>query len=429
MSWRPLALALRAWRVPTERGALESARAPRVADHLRWVRRHSPWYAERLAADAVAQDGDTLPPVTVSEWRAAFERLNTRGLTRAAAEAAAHASEGRGGMVPPDWPRGLVAGWSSGTMGAPGLFVVSRAERAAWALRAMRAALPGLGRHGRERVALWLRAPSALYRAVRSPLVSLRYHDLATPVTALLPLLDAWRPTCLVAPTSTLRALADAGAGGRGWPVRRLLAVAEGCPPRDAALLQAAFGVVPGALYQATEGFLGATCPEGRLHLHDDLLHVRFAWLDQAARRAVPVVTDLGRTTQPVVGLQLDDVLHVGEGRCPCGAATTWLHGIEGRRSDCWALPDARGVLRTVWPSTIHAALAEVPGLTDYRLVQDGARAIAVAANAEALPHVLERVTSCLHALGVPEPIVHVVPPGHDRRRKLRRVARTWEAT
>lgn len=420
MSWKPLRTTLAVtWAASRTRDALEHARARRADAHVAWVRQHSRWYAERLGAP----DWRATPPVTVAEWRSAFDALNTMGLTRAQAAAA---------MDGDALPHGLAAGWSSGTMGAPGLFVVSRAERAAWALRAVRAALPGVGRHGRERVAMWLRAPSALYRAVRSPLVSLDYFGLESPVETLLPTLDARRPTCLVAPASTLRALVDAGAHTRGWPVRRIVAVAEGLAPLDARIVAEAFGIAVGAMYQATEGFLGATCPHGRMHLNDDLLDISFEWVNQAQRRARPVVTDLARCTQPVVRLRLDDVLHVGEGSCPCGAPTTWLHAIEGRASDVWQLASDAGVLRTVWPSALHAAVFDVPGLTQYQLVQDGPAAVRIAlhsgASTETRDAVVQRVLHMATNAGASRPAVRVVPFTHDRRVKLRRVMRTWEA-
>jgi putative adenylate-forming enzyme len=420
MTWKPLLTTLAAtWPAPRTRDALEHARASRADAHVAWVRQHSRWYAERLGAGHWRD----APLVTVAEWRSAFDTLNTAGLSREQAAAAAE-----GGAL----PHGLAAGWSSGTMGEPGLFVVSRAERAAWALRAVRAALPGVGRHGRERVVMWLRAPSALYHAVRSPLVSLDYFGLESPVETLLPALDARRPTCLVAPASTLRALVDAGAHTRGWPVRRVVAVAEGLAPLDAQVVGEAFGVTVGALYQATEGFLGATCAHGRMHLHDDLLDISFEWVNQQQRRARPVVTDLARCTQPVCRLRLDDVLHVGDGVCPCGAVTTWLHGIEGRARDIWHLAGDDGVLRTVWPRALHSAMAQVPGLAQYQLVQEGPAAVRVAldpgAGTDTRDAAVQRVLRLATEAGASRPAVRVVPFTHDRRVKLRRVMRTWEA-
>ena len=72
---------------------------------------------------------EAFPVVSPEEVREGFDRWNTLGLSRAAAEAAARDAEagGDGEVVP-----GVSAGFSSGSSGRPGLFLSSRVERAAY---------------------------------------------------------------------------------------------------------------------------------------------------------------------------------------------------------------------------------------------------------------------------------------------------------
>jgi putative adenylate-forming enzyme len=266
--------------------------------------------------------------------------------------------------------QGYSVGLSSGTSGGRGVFVVSAEEQARWAGIMLAKVLPhGLGH--RERVALFLRANNNLYRTVRSPWLSFEFFDLFAPLAGHFQALAAYRPSILVAPAQVLRALALAVQQGRiVLQPSLVISVAEVLDAQDKALLQRVFGQV-GEIYQATEGFLGATCPYGTLHLNEEYLLVEPEWLDD--KRFVPIVTDFTRSTQPIVRYRLDDVLTCRDTPCPCGRPGRAIASIDGRCDDMLCLPGVDGADITVFADVCSRALAQtLPLEAEYRLTQTG---------------------------------------------------------
>jgi putative adenylate-forming enzyme len=135
-----------------------------------------------------------------------------------------------------------------------------------------------------------------------------------------------------------------------------------------------AFGVPIQEVYQASEGFLAASCPAGRLHLNEEYLHVEPDWLDDDHRLFRPIVTDFSRTCQLVVRYRLDDVLRDAEGPCPCGRVTRSLDAVEGRSDDVLWWPSMRdGEAQPVFPDVVRRSMALAGAATeDYRIEQRG---------------------------------------------------------
>src|SRR5699024_1521953 len=212
---------------------------------------------------------------------ARFDELNTVGVRRAEAEALALTAERSRDFAP--MLGNVAVGLSSGTSGHRGLFLVSPADRDAWAGTVLALTLPpGLTGH---RIALFLRANNALYESVRSRLVDFRYYDLTVPVADHLDDLSDYAPTILVAPPSVLRLLA--GVGPRLGGLQRVYSVAEVLDEGEAEQLAAAFGQQHlHQLYQCTEGFLAHTCAHGVLHLNEQHVLSEPEWLD--SRRVTP---------------------------------------------------------------------------------------------------------------------------------------------
>jgi len=342
---------------------------PRSAFYRRW--------AGRPLAD--------LPVVDKGTVLGQFAAFNTRGveLDRALAEAlrAERSRDFRPTLA------GLTVGLSSGTSGTRGVFLASPGERARWA-GALLARLLSSGslrqlldlRRPPLRVAFFLRANSNLYETVASRRLDFAYHDLLEPLERHLERLNADPPDILVAPPTVLRRLADAAAaGGLRIAPRQILSVAEVLEADDERVIAAAFGVPVRQVYQCTEGFLGASCPAGRVHLNEELLHVEPEWLDAGRRRFQPIVTDFSRTAQLVVRYRLDDVLLAAEGPCLCGRPSLSLEAIEGRADDVlWAAPAGQpqgAPLSPVFPDVLRHAFARADPagvLRDYRLEQQG---------------------------------------------------------
>ena len=354
------------------RAALEQYQERLASEHLRWVAAHSPCTARRFQQSGLSVgQWRELPTTSKDEMMANFGTLNTVGLSLDAVLAVARRAEETRDFSPTIQTAGgeITVGLSSGTSGSQGAFLVSRAERLAWAGVMLRRLLPnwpgGLLRH--QRVAFVLRAEGRLYRSVSSARLHFLFLDLLRPVDELAAELSAYHPTLLIGPPSVLRALQDAGAVARP---ERVVSVAEVLEDTDRAALESGFGPVV-QVYQATEGLLGLPCPHGGLHLNE--AHVHFDFEPVGGDHVRPVLTDLRRRAQPMIRHRLNDLLVLGDA-CGCGLAARRIERIAGRQDDALSLPSRSGGRVTIWPDFVRGALSGVPGLREYRAEQVGER-------------------------------------------------------
>lgn len=306
-----------------------------------------------------------------------FDAMNTEGITLAQAMEAAMAAEHSRDFTPAVGD--ITVGLSSGTSSRRAVFTVSPREKAQWAGVMLAKALPD-GLFSGEKVALFLRANSNLYTAVRSPWLTFAFYDLFQPFDSLCAQLAHYRPSVIVAPAQVLRQLAlRVIDGSLVLAPKKVISVAEVLEAQDRALIVQAFGAVH-EIYQATEGFLASSCEHGVLHLNEEYVHIEPQWLDAEQRRFVPVITDFTRITQPIVRYRLDDILVARATPCPCGRATRAIDGIEGRCDDMLllpSLPSAQGATVAVFADVLTRAFAQaLPPDADYRLVQSGDSAL-----------------------------------------------------
>lgn len=396
---------------PRTRAALERYQQRRIRKHLRYLRARSPFYAGVYTlTDAPVMDKATM--------MAHFDDLNTAGVRRADAEALALKAERSRDFAP--MLGDIAVGLSSGTSGHRGLFLVSPADRDAWAGTVLALTLPpGLTGH---RIALFLRANNALYETVRSKLVDFRYYDLTAPIAEHLADLAEYAPTILVAPPSVLRLLA--GAAPQLGEVQRVYSVAEVLDPGEAETFAAAFGQEHlHQLYQCTEGFLARTCASGVLHLNEQHVLIEPEWLDQT--RFTPIVTDFSRRTQPIVRYRLNDVLIARRGRCRCGSVLRAIERIEGREDDTLLLGGA-----AVFADLVSRAVIAADGFTEYRVVQTGPDTLEVHLDdLAAAPAVRDELEALWRRLGISAPRTDFLPYAADPAVKRRRVRRDWQGS
>ncbi|WP_443747855.1 cell division protein FtsA [Asticcacaulis solisilvae] len=284
-----------------------------------------------------------LPIVDVADYRARFAAFNRHGLTQAAATAAAQAAEAG---HPGELPDGLRAGFSTGTSGTQrGVFVTSPQERSTYMGSLLGKLMSPADLLTTQRVALCLRAGNDLYRPAIGPRVG--FFPLTPDHGPLVEAIADFKPQVLIAPPQVLLSLAEAG---KPAGCRRIFYGAEALNDTERAFITERLGARPDPIYQATEGFLGAPCRLGTLHLNEDSLIIERDDLGGGTFR--PIVTDLKRRTQAVVRLRLDDVLW--EMRCACGSRHAAVKPVCGRVQDAWTV-DGR---TTVWPDGIENEVA-----------------------------------------------------------------------
>lgn len=283
---------------------------------------------------------DDLPIIGTDVFRARFRDYNTAGLSMDEAMAAATQAE-TGGVG--DLPGALNAGFSTGTGGGTrGLFVTSPLERTVYSARLAGKLLAPWPLMRLRRIAVCLRAPSRLYNRSSMRFFALGDTDRDNAIAR-------FDPQMLIAPPQVLL---DLAASGHHLPsLRHLYYGAETLNARERAFVTERLGRRPDPIYQATEGFLGAPCAHGTLHLNEDGLIIERE--DIGGGRFRPIVTDLLRHTQLVVRLRLDDVLKPCT--CPCGSALLAIEPVEGRIQDIW-----RWGSQTVFPAEVEAAVSQV---------------------------------------------------------------------
>jgi len=418
-----------------DRHALLAWQRRRIARVLARVTAEVPFYRDHAGADLAS-----LPVVDKHTVLANFAAFNTRGITLDRALDVALAAERTRDFAPTI--DGVTVGLSSGTSGTRGVFLVGAGERLRWAgLVLARLLTPASLRLMAQpwrpplRVAFFLRANSNLYETVASRRLRFSFHDLVAPFGDHVTHLRREAPDVLVAPPSVLRRLADAVRAGE-LPIApaQVVSVAEVLELDDRVAIGRAFGVPVQEVYQASEGFLGVSCPAGRLHLNEEFVHVEPEWLDPEHRRFRPIVTDFTRTCQVVIRYRLDDVLRDAEGPCPCGRVTRSLEAVEGRADDVLWWPSAEdGDARPVFPDVVRRAMALAgSAIDDYRIEQHGASwRVAIRAHAErdaaartSAGHELDAMCA---ALGLLPPALQFEPwapwPASTKRRRIRCVA------
>ncbi|MEL7159538.1 MAG: F390 synthetase-related protein [Bacteroidota bacterium] len=360
-----LALKFARWRFRGRIGALQQRRWRR----LRKTLLRSPFYAP--LAEAHAPHGE-YPRLNKARFMAKFDAINTVGVRRSEAEALAARAETERDFAPT--LNGIAVGLSSGTSGNRGVFLASERERARWVAGVLDRVL-GWSWQPRK-VAFFLRANNKLYAAAGSRLLRFEFFDLLLPVPEHLGRLRELQPDVLVGQPSLLLALAArVEAGELDFRPTKIISVAEVLYPEDRRLLSRVFGQPIHEVYQCTEGFLAATCEHGRLHFNEDFLLIEKRHVDAEKRRFQPVITDLLRTSQPVIRYELNDVVVPLSEPCTCGRATLAIAAIEGRSDDVLRFQDATGTERIIFPDHFRRAIIGAdPEIQDYELIARGLR-------------------------------------------------------
>jgi putative adenylate-forming enzyme len=289
----------------------------------------------------------------VTEVRADYGRWNSLGLSDAELRTMADEAErGEAGSS-------VTAGWSTGTGGGTrGLFVATAAERADYLGQSLARLLPTRALLQRQRIALHLRAGSSLYSDVARGRIAFGHVPLHRAPNEALADLQEFDPTILIAPAHRLLAFAQAGA--KFPALRHLFHGSEPMSPAERDLITAHFGLVPRGIWQATEGFLGAECEHGRLHLNEHSLAIALEPLANTSAFR-PVITDLRRRSQPVVRLLGDDLIEPDPGPpCPCGYAGRTVLPVQGRVGDIWRFGDEAVLPRRV-VETVETVLGAGP--------------------------------------------------------------------
>lgn len=317
---------------------------------------HCPYYQDYLNKPL-----DQWPIMDKKTMMENFNELNTVKISKSQALAVALQAEASRNFTP--MIADIAVGLSSGTSGQRGLFLVSPKERDAWVGILLAKALPG-GLWQKERIAFFLRANNQLYMNLsQHRKIQFYFFDLLDDFNQQIEELNRIKPTILSAPASVLVALAKEKSRLKIRPAK-IFSVAEVLDDQDENLIQQAFNCPVSQVYQCTEGFLAISDPSNRLLLNEEHLIIEKEWLDE--HRFIPIITDLLRSTQPIIRYRLDDVLI--EERST--GIFTQLSKIEGRVGDiCYA--QKNNAIEPLFADVLRQHLAAFPNkLDDYQIKQ-----------------------------------------------------------
>jgi phenylacetate-coenzyme A ligase PaaK-like adenylate-forming protein len=138
-----------------------------------------------------------------------------------------------------------------------------------------------------------------------------------------------------------------------------------------------AFGVRPFDVYGSTEGLFGSECQHHQgIHLFDGTSLVENVDRDgQPVPAGQPgarlLVTNLNNLVQPLLRLEVTDVVTLDPDPCRCGRPLIRARAIHGRSDDVLSLPGRHGGLVAVHP--LHfALLTRDPRSASSQVFQDG---------------------------------------------------------
>ena len=316
----------------------------------------------------IGKDLREYPVVNKSEFMNNFNAINTVGLrVKLAMNHAKRAESSRDfdGTI-----NGITIGLSSGTSGNRGLFLASEEERARWVAAVLDRVI-GFSFKPRK-VAFFLRANSKLYSSVESRLLRFSFYDILNPISNYLGQLNKQNPDILIAQPSVLLELAEYVKRNelRIYP-KQIVSVAEVLSSSDKQQIEMVFGLRIDQVYQCTEGFLAHTCKEGTLHFNEDFLIIEKHFLDEDTSRFHPVITDLARSSQPVIRYELNDIVHLKKEPCSCGSKMTAIDHIEGRSDDVLEFENRYNKFIRIYPDFVRRAIISAsPDIIDYQVIQ-----------------------------------------------------------
>jgi putative adenylate-forming enzyme len=298
-----------------------------------------------------------------------FDRINTAALKRDELVAFRIAQEkgAQAGLFNGSYTVGL----SSGTSGNKVLTVLSPGERQAYGcLLFARNGIPARIRH--KRILFALRINNPAFMEVSRFGVTMVHVDYTRAPEDIISLIREKKLNILAGPPSLLSMLARLR-HEIPHPVDALISYAEvldSCRRRE---LEAAFGAPVAEIYQGAEGFIGSTCRLGRLHLNEDLLYVEETDVhDPDGRVRSLLITDLYRTTQPMIRYALNDLVEFDHTPCPCGSSFRVIRQVHGRCDDILHLPAPDGTLRCLFPDYVCRSINQAsPDVLEFQACQD----------------------------------------------------------
>jgi phenylacetate-CoA ligase len=409
----------------------------RLAALLRYAAANSRYYRRVLGPDPTDTPYDQLPTLSKATLMDQFDDIVTDPRFRHAAVRAHLAGPA---ATEPMYAHHVLA--TSGSTGAPGIFVYSGAEMAVAVAGLIRAValfgvtpgtrLIGIGAPSSVHISRHLVGGLLAGRPAGQPSNAPRL-SVTMPMPELVAALNAYQPEAFPANASVVGLLAEEQLAGRLRIAPRIVAcTAETLTADIRARVRAAWNVEPHQLYATTEAAVLASTSayQAGLHIWED--HAVVEVVDVADRPVPPgvpghkvLVTNLVNRVQPLIRYELSDSVTVAGGPDPSGWPLRRLAGIEGRSDDIIELATPDGGTVALHPLHLRSPFVEFPEVVQYQVVHDrnpDEHRLSVAvvlrpdAPGDTAGRVREALARCLERAGAVPPRITVTPVAHIRR-------------
>lgn len=403
------------------------ANKPHKLQQKRWKKMQqnllkSPFYKEKVLEKIPLEN---YPIMDKAKFMANFDEINTHGISLQEAMDLASKAEHLRNFSPTI--KGITVGLSSGTSGNRSIFMASQKERAYWVACVLDRVI-GVSTK-KTSIAFFLRANSNLYSSVKSKRIHFEFFDILKKLQLYIPQLNNLQPTILVAQPSVLLELASfIENGSLSITPLKVISVAEVLEPEDAEYLQSIFRQKIHQVYQCTEGMLATTCQYGHLHFNEDFLIIEKKYIDAEKKRFHPIITDLFRTTQPIIRYELNDILHE-KSACACGSKFQVIQKIEGRSDDVLSFTSYQNKQIKVYPDFIRQEIIGAHALiTNYTVVQKNESLLELFIGESAYYELAKnKLQMFLKAQGVYEvQIQRAFKKNYSQGNKFRRIQNEW---
>ncbi len=121
-------------------------------------------------------------------------------------------------------------------------------------------------------------------------------------------------------------------------------------------------------------GRIASQCPDGRYHLHEDVVHIETLDPDGLPTDGIGEIvgTEFHNRTMPFVRYRQGDLARISDERCTCGRQTRLLVDLAGRSNDGFVLGDGRPLAPGFLLDVCYRALiaAGEGAASAYRFVQ-----------------------------------------------------------
>lgn len=350
-----------------DRKKLEAHQKKQLKKIIKFSRNNSVYYATLFSSlDEITLE--QIPIMTKSEMMDNFNQINTRNLQKEelVEYTIAQEKQGQYSRFQGEYSIGL----SSGTSGNKALTVLSQNESDLYnCLLFSRNGIPKSVKN--RRILFALRRNNPTFKEISNFGIHLVYIDYTLSIEKIIKLINTKKLNILSGPPSLLEIISSRK-DQIEQPIKAVISYAEVLSKATREKLEEIFEVPIIEIYQGAEGFIASTCRCGSLHLNEDVLLIETLDVEDKIGNAKNLlITDLYRTTQPIIRYKMNDIVELQESKCQCGSCFRVIEKIHGRSDDIFHLKNKEGKISYLFPDYVRRSINQAsPEIEEYQAIQ-----------------------------------------------------------